>query len=134
MPNNVFAYGSLMFPDVWEKVVRGHYRSARALLRGHARYEITGETYPGMVPAAGESVPGVVYFDVTRQDMAALDGFEGSDYRRERVEVTLDSGESVTVDTYIYLQAARLRGTPWHPEAFRMQRFLDTYCRSRLAE
>jgi gamma-glutamylcyclotransferase (GGCT)/AIG2-like uncharacterized protein YtfP len=87
-----------------------------------------------MVPAAGETVHGVVYFDVTEQDIAALDAFEGSDYRRELVTAETASGQIVTAGAYIYLDAARLADAPWHPEAFQMERFLNTYCRDRLAE
>jgi gamma-glutamylcyclotransferase (GGCT)/AIG2-like uncharacterized protein YtfP len=132
MPTNIFTYGSLMFPEIWNRVVRGRYRCAPVIVTDHARFAITGETYPGMVPASGETVRGVVYFDVTPQDIAALDVFEGGDYRRDTVHANLDSGEPVTADSYIYLHATRLANTPWDPEAFQMQRFLNTYC--RLAE
>jgi gamma-glutamylcyclotransferase (GGCT)/AIG2-like uncharacterized protein YtfP len=128
MPANIFTYGSLMFPEVWNRVVVGRYRSAPAGVTGHARFAITGESYPGMVPAAGETVRGVVYFDVTPQDIAALDVFEGSDYRRDTLYAKLDSGETVTADSYIYLRATRLADGRWDPEAFPMQRFLNAYC------
>jgi gamma-glutamylcyclotransferase (GGCT)/AIG2-like uncharacterized protein YtfP len=127
-PANIFTYGSLMFPEVWDRVVRGRYRSAPAIVTGYARFAITAETYPGMVPAAGETVRGVVYFDVTPQDIALLDAFEGSDYRRDMLLATLDSGGTAPADGYIYLHATRLANAAWDPESFQMQRFLDTYC------
>jgi gamma-glutamylcyclotransferase (GGCT)/AIG2-like uncharacterized protein YtfP len=130
---NIFTYGSLMFPQVWEKVVRRQYHSAQAELAGHARYAVAGETYPGMVPMPGQTVRGVVYFDVAASDIAALDAFEGSAYKREDVQARLDSGETVAVATYIYLDTTHLTNTPWLPEAFQMQRFLETYCRDKLA-
>jgi gamma-glutamylcyclotransferase (GGCT)/AIG2-like uncharacterized protein YtfP len=132
MTRHIFTYGSLMFADVWEKVVRGKYRSGAAVATGHARFAIRGETYPGMVAASGQEVAGVVYFDVVAEDLAALDAFEGEVYRRDAVTVQLASGETVDADTYIYLDAARLADAPWEPEAFQMQRFLDTYCRDKL--
>jgi len=128
---NVFTYGSLMFPDVWERVVRGRYRAVRAVADGHARFAIDGETYPGMVPAAGGSVEGVLYIDVDAADLAALDAFEGADYRRDTIRVGTDHG-SVDAATYIYLRSARLLDRPWEPDAFQKQRFLDSYCRERL--
>lgn len=131
MPAHVFTYGSLMFPPVWERVVRGHYRSAPAVASDHARYAIRGETYPGMVPGPGQQVAGVLYFDVAPQDLAALDAFEGEAYRRVTLPLRLDSGETVQAETYLYLDIGRLAGAPWEPEAFQMQRFLDTYCRTR---
>jgi len=132
MSIHVFTYGSLMFPDVWQRVVRGDYRSAPARLDGHARFEITGETYPGMIPHPAARVEGVLYFDVLPADVAALDAFEGSEYRRDSVRVVLASGEAVEAGTYIYLRPEKLSGSPWLPEAFQMARFIGTYCREKL--
>jgi gamma-glutamylcyclotransferase (GGCT)/AIG2-like uncharacterized protein YtfP len=134
MNRHIFTYGSLMFPEVWERVVRGRYRSVPAEVPNHARFAIKDETYPGMVAAAGGTVRGVVYFDVTPRDVAALDAFEGADYRRDDLPARLVSGEVVTVGTYIYLDAARLTELRWQPESFQMQRFLNSYCRDGLAE
>ncbi|WP_420475715.1 gamma-glutamylcyclotransferase family protein [Noviherbaspirillum sp. ST9] len=134
MSFHVFTYGSLMFPEVWQRVVRGDYRSTPARLDGYARFEIAAETYPGMVAAAGSSVEGVLYFDVSFADMAALDAFEGTQYRRDMVRVVLESGESVEAGTYIYLLPQKLSGSPWLPESFQMQRFIGSYCREKLGE
>ncbi|WP_151632205.1 gamma-glutamylcyclotransferase family protein [Noviherbaspirillum aerium] len=134
MSAHVFTYGSLMFPQVWQRVVRGDYRSAPAVLDGHARFALAGETYPGTIVRSGASVAGIVYFDVSDADVAALDAFEGSEYRRDRVRVRLDSGELADAQTYLYLLPQKLSESPWLPEEFQMQRFLGTYCRDRLGE
>lgn len=134
MSTHVFTYGSLMFLQVWQRVVRGTYRSARARLDGHARFEIDNETYPGVIPQAGASVDGLLYFDVSPQDLAALDAFEGSEYRRDEVRVSLESGETVDAGVYLYLYPEKLSESPWIPEAFRMERFIGTYCRDKLGE
>ncbi|RZI44596.1 gamma-glutamylcyclotransferase [Herbaspirillum sp. HC18] len=134
MSSHVFTYGSLMFPEVWQRVVRGRYRSAPAVAAGFGRYEISGETYPGMIVQAGCTVCGVVYFDVTPQDLEALDYFEGIEYRRDEIAVALDSGETVPAYTYIYLLPQKLSESPWLPEAFQMQRFIGSYVREKLGE
>lgn len=131
---HVFTYGSLMFAPVWRRVVRGAYRHAPARLDGHARFAIRGETYPGMVPRTGETVQGLLYFDVSAQDVDALDAFEGADYRREAVQVSLESGEILAACTYIYLLPQNLSESPWMPQAFQMERFLGSYCRDKLGE
>ena len=131
---NVFTYGSLMFPQVWQRVVRGIYRAAKGTLADCCRYAIDRETYPGMVRETGASVTGVVYFDVDTADLTALDAFEGPDYLREAVGVALESGDIVPAETYFYLPRVRLLEMPWEPEAFQLQRFLDTYCRTRLGD
>ena len=82
MSHHIFTYGSLMFAEVWQRVVRGSYRSAPATIVDHARYALRGETYPGMIAEAGGTVLGVLYFAVDAQDLALLDAFEGTEYRR----------------------------------------------------
>jgi hypothetical protein len=77
-------------------------------------------------------VSGIVYFDVDPRDLVALDVFEGSDYERQTVEVRLAGVDTAPAETYFYLAKTRLLESPWEPDAFQMQRFLDTYCRSRL--
>jgi gamma-glutamylcyclotransferase (GGCT)/AIG2-like uncharacterized protein YtfP len=132
MNANVFTYGSLMFPAVWERVVRGRYRSAPVLLEHYARYAIRSETYPGMVVLPGMQVAGVLYYEVSENDLAALDAFEGAEYRREQVRVTTTDGGKVDAHTYVYLLPEKLSSDSWEPERFQMERFLGTYCVDKL--
>jgi len=134
MKRAVFTYGSLMFAPVWQRVVTGEYRSAPAAVDHHARFAVIDETYPGMVPRTGKSVRGLVYFDVEPDDLAALDRFEGADYRRIAVDAKLDTGELVRAQAYLYLLPAQLSGLPWQPGRFDMQRFMATYCAMRDAQ
>jgi gamma-glutamylcyclotransferase (GGCT)/AIG2-like uncharacterized protein YtfP len=129
---HVFTYGSLMFSEIWQRVVRGHYLSATATLVDHARYALADDTYPGMVAQPQASVEGVLYYDVDEQDIAALDVFEGSEYRRENVNVVIESGDTVIACTYIFLAEQRLSGMPWEPQAFQMSRFIGTYCSDKM--
>lgn len=128
MSHQLFTYGSLMYPQVWQRVVRGMYRSVAAVVAGHARYGIIGETYPAMVEQADAVVSGVVYLDVDENDVARLDVFEGNAYQRTEVAATLSSGDILTVDAYIYLDKSRLSDALWTPETFQLQRFLETTC------
>lgn len=129
---HIFTYGSLMFPEIWQRVVRGNYLSATAMLSDHARYALADDTYPGMVAQADAAVQGVLYYDVTPQDVAALDLFEGSEYRRQNVDVVIESGETLIACTYIFLAEQRLSGLPWEPQAFQMSRFIGTYCSDKM--
>ena len=132
MTRNVFTYGSLMFADVWGRVVAGGYRPIDASLEHHARFAIAGETYPGMVALRDARVAGVVYLDVDADDLERLDRFEGDDYRREPIVVACADGTTRPADTYVYRRVERLLEAPWEPDAFAMQRFIETYCRDRL--
>lgn len=133
MATHVFTYGSLMLSPVWERVVLGHYRASPALLDGHARHAIHNAAYPGMIASPGAVVRGIVYFEVSAADLAALDAFEGSEYRRTMVEVTVADGRTVSADTYLYLPLEKLSAAPWNPDEFALQRFLATYCPAGIA-
>lgn len=128
MSCNIFTYGSLMFPSVWEQVVRGRCRSVKAVLADHARFAITGETYPGMVMQSGATVDGILYFDVDAADVARLDAFEGVDYRRVAVQLRLVDGSELAAQTYLYNIPQRLLNLAWQAENFDIRRFLETYC------
>jgi Gamma-glutamyl cyclotransferase, AIG2-like len=151
---HVFTYGSLMFPAVWTRVVAGGYRALPALLRGFRRRRVRGQDYPALQHACGEdgaaAVPGIVYLDVTDADLAALDRFEGRDYRRIQVPVIVEPGvpgvsgvsgvsdgagrglarTTIVADTYLFIAANQVEAGDWDPETFereRMHRFLREY-------
>ena len=117
---NVFTYGSLMYPQVWDRVVRGRYRSAAALLPGIRRCALLGLSYPGAVPDAGAHIHGRVYFDVDAEDLARLDAFEASEYRRDDVVVSLpaEAGAAAPAQVYVYLDASRLEARDWDAQRF----------------
>ena len=82
---NLFTYGSLMYPQVWSRVMNGAHSHQRAVVRGCARRQLPGEVYPAMIADEPDSiVEGVLYADVTEAEIARLDKFEneGVDYRR----------------------------------------------------
>jgi len=125
---HVFTYGSLMFAPVWERVVKGRYRSAPAHAKDHARYAVAGESYPAAVPERGAGIDGVLYFDVSPADLRALDRFEGGEYRRATIAVEVSGEAPLKAGIYLWEDAERLSSTAWDPEAFDMQNFIDTWC------
>jgi gamma-glutamylcyclotransferase (GGCT)/AIG2-like uncharacterized protein YtfP len=129
MNSHIFTYGSLMFAQIWQRVVRGTYRSAPAVLKDHARFEVAGQTYPGMVACPGAAVRGLVYFDVDHADIALLDAFEGPAYRRDILNAELEDGSAIKINAYIHIDKSGLSDAPWDPEQFQMARFMELHCR-----
>lgn len=142
---HVFVYGSLMHDAVWTHVVApAPGRAAR--LSGWRRLAVAGETYPGAVEAAGEAIDGVLRLDVPPADLARLDAFEGADYARRTVRVSLLPGAgaaaggmavadpgavTVAAEVYAWSRADGLAERDWDAEAFAregLRRFLSTYC------
>jgi len=124
---HVFTYGSLMFPEVWSRVVRGDYRRDVARVSGYARRIVRDETYPGALAVPEATLEGVVWFDVAADDLGRLDRFEGEDYRRITVTAQCAAGAPCAAAMYLYLPVERLLPEPWLPGAFDMARFLATY-------
>ncbi|WP_440904158.1 gamma-glutamylcyclotransferase family protein [Catenovulum sp. SX2] len=97
---NIFTYGSLMYEPVWQKLVRGHYKKVPAQLDKFKRVKVKQASYPVIIEDADHSVNGMVYFDVTPEDVQLLDIFEGDYYQRTSLTVASESGELV-VDCYL---------------------------------
>jgi gamma-glutamylcyclotransferase (GGCT)/AIG2-like uncharacterized protein YtfP len=99
--HHLFAYGTLMCPDIMEEVSGSRLEGGAATVRGYRCACVTGEDYPALVPEEGGRVGGVVYFDVPEAAWERLERFEGEMYARQCVEVELESGERVTAAAYV---------------------------------
>jgi gamma-glutamylcyclotransferase (GGCT)/AIG2-like uncharacterized protein YtfP len=110
---NLFAYGTLMWPEVLESVVGRRLEGVPVVLEGFRRLCVKGQHYPAAIEAAGYSVAGVLYAGLTEQEFQCLDTFEGEEY--ERIDVVA-GGEGAK----IYVISKDLRhivdSRPWHPE------------------
>lgn len=82
-----------------------------AILYDYCRHRVRHADYPGIIPQEGESVRGTYVTGLTDADVYRLDIFEGSEYRRDTVQVVLlgdgkDSGtpdtEKFYAQTYVY--------------------------------
>ena len=94
-----------------------------AILHDHCRHRVQDAQYPGMIPQAGESVKGTFVTGLTDGDIWRLDRFEGYEYDRVKVEVTLlkDGKEAGTAEaeTYIWIAGEdSLEKKEWSYEDF----------------
>jgi gamma-glutamylcyclotransferase (GGCT)/AIG2-like uncharacterized protein YtfP len=120
MRQNLFVYGTLMFPAVMEAVTGRSFASEPAWLDGYARYRLRGATYPGIVPAVGARVVGVLHRGLDARSLAQLDRFEGEPYRRAPVRVSTAGGKSIGACAYVVRpgRAVRVSRRPWDPQQF----------------
>jgi gamma-glutamylcyclotransferase (GGCT)/AIG2-like uncharacterized protein YtfP len=130
--NHLFTYGSLMYPAVWRRVVRGEYRSATAILIGFARRAVLHVDYPCLIPSSQDSpVNGVLYFDLSEPDFELLDRFEGNMYQRQRVNCHLQDGSEVKTWTYVWSGNLKLVSErAWDQSEFEqagLKRFMTGY-------
>ena len=121
MSQNLFAYGTLMFPEVWERIGIEEFKSTPAILPGFAIYRVHDAVFPGIVRASEENcVKGVMYLDLDEETLFEIDTYESGLYKREEVTATLDNGEVVQCSAYVIPDSRRqaLTEEPWDAAQF----------------
>jgi gamma-glutamylcyclotransferase (GGCT)/AIG2-like uncharacterized protein YtfP len=101
---NVFVYGTLLVPKIWETVTRTKgLVSQSASLSGFEIRCVRDAVYPGIhaAPAANEPVPGRVFFDVPEPALRRLDAYEDDFYLRAEVFPEIDGGARVKAHAYL---------------------------------
>lgn len=108
-----------MFADVFLQVTGQTCQSTPAELVGWRRYGLKGLSYPGAVQTdqANDRIQGVLWFDVSAAALAALDQFEGDQYRRVTTHAQTNDGKTFQVQIYEWLMTSELEGS-WSPEVF----------------
>jgi gamma-glutamylcyclotransferase (GGCT)/AIG2-like uncharacterized protein YtfP len=111
----LFAYGTLMDPEILTAVTGHARRGCPARLAGYRRFLVRGTQYPAVVPAMGRRVSGILYRGVSRRDWSRLDRFEGGLYRRQLVRVQIEGGGWVSATVYVLRDEHRqlLSNRPW---------------------
>jgi gamma-glutamylcyclotransferase (GGCT)/AIG2-like uncharacterized protein YtfP len=127
---NLFVYGTLMWPEVMAAVAGRSLEGRPAVLDGVRRVAVRGEVYPALI-SGGDSIDGILYQQVTEQELAALDHFEGAEYDRRTVTVRCGD-EAVQAGVYFASDAARpmLDDRDWTPASLspdKLQQFRSAY-------
>jgi gamma-glutamylcyclotransferase (GGCT)/AIG2-like uncharacterized protein YtfP len=131
---HLFAYGTLQFDEVLQRVVGRSFERIAGVAHGYANRRVQGALYPGMIAAANETTSGVVLLDVDANSIATLDDFEATGfYTRESILVMCADGQERMCEAYVVLakDLAALTSEPWSAANFLatgdLQRFLDGY-------
>ncbi len=122
MRQHAFTYGSLIFPEVWTRLVPRPRASVAAVLQGFVREGVRGQSYPGIRPQAGAQTAGRLYLDIDAEELARLDAFEGAEYVRETVTVQMQTRDGRAIElpaqVYRFVDARSLDGAPWDEARF----------------
>lgn len=129
---NIFVYGTLLSPDIWQHVVHKNYKQEKAILKNFESRKIQNEVYPAIIPHDGTLVEGIVYYNVDAIDVQHLDIFEGEEYLRTLVQIETITGEKLTAMSYLYKERFwhKLTSSPWFFEEFLTKgksKFMETY-------
>jgi len=110
MSSRVFVYGTLQNEHLVERLLGRRLPWQPAVLEGYCRMLDASIGYPVVHPLAGASVDGRLLDGVDEKALAALDAYEGREYRRVTVRVQTSDGRAV--DAYAYVPVAAGTETP----------------------
>lgn len=96
----LFAYGTLMFPEVRRRVLGREVRACAGYVSGFVRYRLRGLVYPGVVRGRGQ-VEGQWLGPLSAADWLRLDDFEDAFYQREPVRGKTSDGEAMRGELYL---------------------------------
>lgn len=115
--NTLFVYGTLLDPDLLKRLLGRIPDSAPADLGHHARYTVTGEPYPGLVPEPGTTTSGALLFGLSPTELSRLDAYESDLYDRRTVVTRTVDGQTCTAYAYVVPRQNRhlLSDQPWEP-------------------
>ncbi len=123
---SVFAYGTLMFPEVVEAVLGHRLEAIPAVLWGFSRFVVAGRSYPGVVPDPAGEIRGQLLMDVDADSLKRLDRFEGEWYERLATSVRTERGR---VCAFVYVVPATrawvLSRERWNEADFRLRHLQD---------
>lgn len=100
---SLFVYGTLQQPETLRALIGRVPASRPARLSGFRRGLMKGRSYPGIVPAKGQCVDGRLLEGLTQPELQRLDDYEGEEYQRASVVVSLREQrvKPVTCDVYL---------------------------------
>ena len=110
-----FFYGTLTDPDLRDALL-GRVTVSPARLRGWKRTALPGVPWPGIMPAAGAHVDGVVTGVLTQRQRRRLHRYEGTGYRRVDAAVRA-AGRTIPAGLFIPLRWPPLP-LDWDPAAW----------------
>ncbi|MDH5361409.1 MAG: gamma-glutamylcyclotransferase [Gammaproteobacteria bacterium] len=126
--SDVFAYGTFLFPKIMDAITGRAHDGQKARLYNFAAFKVKGDIYPGIWPLQDVQTDGVLYHNVSEEELEAMDRYEGEEYSRELLEVETEDGEMHKAWVYIFRAAYKhlLSETPWSPDMYD-QSEIDAY-------
>jgi len=131
---DVFVYGTLQDAAIREAVIgHGVPRVTPARIKGYEARLVRGGDFPMIRPSLAGVVEGLILHDLSEEDVAALDKFEGDTYSLKNMMAVLPDGREqavrVYVDSGVYEDGGPFELESWAREL--RQGFIETFMRGR---
>ena len=130
MVDCLFAYGTLLAPELLHSVIGRRLEGDPAVLEDYVCRRVRRAAYPAIIKLTGASTRGNVYCGIDNLAWQRLDDFEASLYERQLVEPTKLDGSPIMAYTYVIADThkERLTDEAWNFEDFRrlhLQKYLN---------
>jgi len=128
----LFAYGTLLVPEIWFAVAGRDCPSEEATLPEYEIRRVKGGNFPGIIRAGEtDSVPGRIFTDLDAETLRRLDAYEDTFYERIGVTLLDRRGNPLESEAYVVPDRNRevLSDEPWTLEWFREHAMADYLAR-----
>ena len=115
MSNRLFCYGTLQIPDVFKAATGKTHKGIKAKLPGYAMYKVRNAGYPGVVRSSNSETAGILYTNISEEDLELIDLFEGDFFTRKLLNVIQQSNKMCKAWVYILSDRNKdkLTNDPW---------------------
>ncbi len=121
MVDCLFAYGTLLAPELLYSVVGRRIKGQPAVLQGYICRRVRRAAYPAITKLDGATTHGSMYCGIDDLAWRRLDDFESNLYERRLIELTQANGSPAMAYTYVIADTYkdRLTDEAWEFERFR---------------
>jgi len=84
---NIFVYGSLMFPEIVKAITNKEFEMIDFKLLGYKRYWLKDRNYPALVDDENSFVLWKMILNVDEKSLKLLDYFEWDEYFKKELEI-----------------------------------------------
>ena len=97
---DIFVYGTLLIPEIYQKVTGLYPNYITAQVAGYRRVSLVNRVYPGIIKADGEWVNGALIKNVSESELNSIIEYEGEEYQCITIDVT---AQEKTEKAYIFI-------------------------------
>lgn len=116
---NLFVYGTLLFPEILNKITGREHHSVKAVLKDYRRFAVKDCDYPAIIEQKNGMVIGNLILNVDDVAMNLLSGFEGDEYVKREVEVLADN-KKIKAVVFVWCDGrVKLSESDWDENFFR---------------
>ena len=124
---NLFVYGTLQFQQIVKRLTGKKFETVPAYLPGYKRCRVKGCDYPAAVETPDSEIKGMLLKNVDNRSMRQFTFFEGDEYEKRKVLVSVQH-EEINAVTFVWCRDAQLLAAEDWDENHFEKYSLNKYC------